>query len=362
MKTISEIIENEDFTIKNITRLITAKGTERATLLKSSAKVKKEYVDNITYFRGLIEISNNCMKNCLYCGIRKDNKFTKRYFLSDDEILDAVKYAYQNNYASIVLQSGENTSKNFTDRIANLLLKIQKETDNKLGITLSLGEQSYETYKLWRECGAKRYLLRIESSNPDLYYKIHPFDINHNFENRVQCLRHLKELDYQVGTGVMIGLPFQTATDLANDLLFMKKIDIDMCGMGPYIEHQETPLYEFKDTLLPQQERFDLTLNMIAILRLMMKDINIAATTAMQSIDKLGREKAIMVGANVIMPNVTPGRYRDDYDLYENKPCTDEDAADCLNCVEARIAIAGDKPGLGVHGDSLHYRNRINSN
>jgi biotin synthase len=316
-------------------------------------------VDQITYFRVLVEISNLCSKDCLYCGIRASNKFAKRYSLDNNEIIDAVKFAHKNKYASIVLQSGENASPAFTKKITDLIKEINIQTDNELGITLSLGEQSKETYKIWHEAGAKRYLLRIESSNHELYKKIHPENSKHDHSRRIQCIKDLKEIGYQTGTGVMIGLPFQTIENLADDILFMKDLDIDMCGMGPYIEHKETPLYQYKDQLLPLEERFDLSLKMIAVLRIVMNDINIAATTAMQAIDKLGREKALMIGANVIMPNVTPGKYRDDYDLYENKPCTDEEADDCVSCLEARIAIAGDRIGYGEQGDSLHFKKKM---
>jgi biotin synthase len=350
-----QILNDSDFSKENLIYLLQSKGEERNFLLREGARIKKQYVDKITYFRGLVEISNLCSKDCLYCGIRSSNKLVKRYNIEDEEIIESVKFAHKNKYASIVLQSGELSSQKYTDRIANLIHKINAETNNELGITLSLGEQSKETYKLWRDAGAKRYLLRIESSNPELYKLLHPENDKHSYDKRLQCLKDLKAIGYQTGTGVMIGLPFQKIDDLANDLLFLKEFDIDMCGMGPYIEHKDTPLYRFKDELLPKEDRYELTLKMIAILRIMMKDINIAATTAMQSIDKLGREKAIMIGANVIMPNVTPGKYRDDYNLYENKPCTDEEAEDCVSCLEARIALAGDRIGLGEHGDSKHY-------
>jgi biotin synthase len=157
----------------------------------------------------------------------------------------------------------------------------------------------------------------------------------------------------------MIGLPFQTYEDIANDLLFMRDFDIDMCGMGPYIEHQDTPLLEFSHLLEPKEKRFDLTIKTIAILRILMKDINIAAATALQAIDPLGREKAIKIGANVLMPNITPGKYRDSYKLYDNKPCVDEDPDDCVQCLEARIAITGNEIGYGKWGDSKHYRNKF---
>ncbi|HPI45818.1 MAG TPA: [FeFe] hydrogenase H-cluster radical SAM maturase HydE, partial [Tenuifilaceae bacterium] len=231
-------------------------------------------------------------------------------------------------------------------------------TNNELGITLSLGEQTEETYRKWFNKGGVRYLLRIESSNRELYAKLHPNDKHHIYDERIECLKALRRVGYQVGTGVMIGLPFQTLEHLAEDLLWIKEMDIDMVGMGPYVEHPNTPLYEFKDSLLPLKERFDLALKMTALLRIIMKDINIAAPTALQAIDPLGREKAIKVGANIVMPNITPGAYRNDYKLYENKPCVDDAADDCKNCLEARIQLTGDEIGYGEHGNSKHFQNR----
>jgi len=343
---------------KEIIELLQSTGREREILLKRAAEVKKQVVGNKVYFRGLVEFSNVCSKDCLYCGIRKSNKKVVRYNATDSEILDSCRFALENRFGSVVLQSGEVSSPVFVKRVDNLLKTIKKLSDGELGITLSCGEQSRETYARWFESGAHRYLLRIESSNPELYYKIHPKNKNHSFERRLESLRFLKETGYQVGTGVMVGLPFQTYDDLANDLLFFKEIDIDMCGMGPYIEHEGTPLYEFRGSLKTKAERFDLSLKMIACLRLLMPDINIAAATALQAIDPAGREKALAVGANVIMPNLTPCIYRKEYQLYEGKPCLDEDAELCRNCLEARIEISGNEIGYGEWGDSKHFANR----
>lgn len=357
-KTIEDILLQENFSKEDIVILLKSDKRERNLLYEKSAEVKKEFVGNKVHFRGLIEFSNVCEKDCLYCGIRKSNKNSKRYNLTDEEILKAAKFAYDNKYGSIVLQAGELTNSSYLNRIENLLREIKKLSDGKLGITISLGEEDIETYKRWFEAGAHRYLLRIESSNRDLYYRIHPDDENHNFENRINCLKNLQKIGYQTGTGVMVGLPFQTFEDLADDLIFMKELDIDMCGMGPYVEHEDTPLYVFKDDLLIQEERFNLTLKMIAILRIMMKDINIAAATALQAIDPIGREKAIKVGANIIMPNITPGKYRNDYALYQNKPCTDEEAEDCAGCMDARINLTGDEIAYDEWGDSNHFKRR----
>jgi len=349
------ILNKTDFSHDDIKFLLKLNETQSKELFAKASEVKFKLLGNKVYFRGLIEFSNICEKDCYYCGIRKSNPFFERYNISDDEILEASKFAYENNYGSLVLQSGEIASEKFTIRIENLLKKIKSLSNNKLGITLSLGEQTAETYKRWFDAGAHRYLLRIETSNKNLFYKIHPNNNKHNFDNRIDCLKSLKKIGYQTGTGVMIGLPFQTYDDLANDLFFMRDFDIDMCGMGPYIEHKDTPLYKYRNLLMSLEERFFLTLKMIAVLRLIMSDINIAAATALQSIDKLGREKALKTGANIIMPNITPGQFRDNYSLYENKPCTDENVDDCKNCLEARIKLSGHEIGYGKWGDSLRF-------
>jgi len=355
---LSIILSKKTLNREDIITLLNSTGSDRKELFEYSSQVKEKFIGNNVYFRGLIEFSNICEKNCYYCGIRSGNRNVKRYNLSDDEILKAAKFAYDNKYGSVVLQGGEIEGVVFTDRIERLIKAIKAISNNNLGITLSVGEQSLDTYIKWFQAGAHRYLLRIESSSKELYYKIHPDDKKHSFERRLQALADLKTVGYQVGTGVMIGLPFQTIENLADDLLFMKEIDIDMCGMGPYIEHADTPLWEFRDILMPLEDRFQLALNMIAVLRIMMKDINIASATALQAIDPIGREKALMIGANIIMPNITPGMYRDNYKLYENKPCTSEEAADCNSCLEARIHLTGNKIGYNDWGDSTHFKKR----
>ena len=355
---IQELLQKEDFNKEELVRLLKADLNERNLIYKKAAEIKTKYIGNITYFRGLIEMSNRCEKDCYYCGIRASNKNVQRYELDDESILYAAKYAYEKDYASIVLQAGERSGKEFTLRIENLLRKIKELSNGELGITISLGEQTEEVYKRWFEAGASRFLLRIETSNEEIYKKIHPENKKHEFRKRLESLENLRKIGYQTGTGVMIGLPFQTYEDLADDLLFFKKFDIDMVGMGPFIEHSETPLYEFRNQLMSLEDRFNLTMKMTAILRIFMKDINIAAATAMQAIDPAGREKAIKVGANIIMPNITPTENRKNYQLYENKPCIDEAADDCKNCLEARISIAGDEIGYGKKGDSKHYFGR----
>ena len=350
---IKDILNKTGFAKNDLIELLRCSGKDRDHLLKKSFEIKEQYAGNKVYLRGLIELTNRCAKNCYYCGIRRDNVKVNRYFISDEETLEAARFAYENRYGSIVIQSGEIQGEWFIRKIESLILEIKKLSGGKLGITLSCGEQSENTYRRWFEAGAHRYLLRIETSNPELYATMHPAD--HDWNRRIECLRFLKKTGYQTGTGVMIGLPGQTVGDLANDLLFIKELDIDMCGMGPYIEHEDTPLYQSKDGLLPLQERFELTLKMIAVLRILMPDINIASTTALQAIDKIGREKALKIGANILMPNITPGKYRDDYKLYANKPCTDESPEDCGKCIEARVRLAGCEIGFDEWGDSKHY-------
>lgn len=355
MKNFQGILLQTNFSRDDLVTLLSAEGDDRQQLFQRAQSVKLQTVGNKVYFRGLVEFSNICAKDCLYCGIRKSNEKVIRYEATDDEILEACRFAWQNRFGSVVLQSGELSSPAFVNRVDLLLRKIKQLSNNELGITLSCGEQNLETYSQWRESGAHRYLLRIESSNPELYRKIHPENDFHSFDLRLQALHDLKASGYQLGTGVMIGLPFQTTEDLANDLLFLKQLDVDMVGMGPYIEHEDTPLYKFRNLLKTKQERFDLALKMVVTLRLLMPDINIAAATALQAIDPAGREKALTIGANILMPNLTSIKYRKEYQLYEDKPCLDEDAEFCRNCLEARIELAGCEIGYGEWGDSKHF-------
>jgi biotin synthase len=357
-KSIKEILEQGELSKEDIIQLLGAQGDDQQLIFSKANEVKQEHVGLKTYYRGLVEFSNYCYKNCYYCGIRAGNKNVERYDLTDEQILEAVKFAHDHKYASVVFQGGERDDKEFIDRIERLLVKSKQITNNEIGITISLGEQTLETYKRWFKAGAHRYLLRIETTNKDLFYKIHPQNRKHNFERRIQALYDLKRSGYQTGTGVMIALPSQTLEHLADDLLFFKNFDVDMVGMGPYIEHADTPLFEQKDQLIPLKDRFYLSLRMIAVLRILMKDINIAAATALQAIDPIGREKAVKAGANVIMPNITPTINRVNYQLYENKPCIDEGADDCTTCLEARITIAGDEVAYGEWGDSPHFKKR----
>ena len=353
-----KILGKKRLSREEIITLLALKAPGNNSLHQKALEIKEAAVGRKVYLRGLIEYSNHCYKNCFYCGIRSDNTRYRRYHLTDEEVMEAARYTHRNRFASLIIQSGENRSREFVSTIERLLKAITRETNGELHITLSLGEQTKESYRRWLEAGAHRYLLRIETSNPDLYKKLHPDDRHHSYSSRLEALKRLRETGYQVGTGVMVGLPFQTYNDLADDLLFFCQEDIDMIGMGPYIEHRETPLFNYRDQLLPLKERLDLSLNMVALLRILMKDINIAATTAMQTIDPRGRERALLAGANVMMPNLTPLRYRQSYLLYNDKDGVADDAEESKEAMEEEIRLAGDTVGYGEWGDSKRFIRR----
>ncbi len=323
-------------------------------MIRRAYAVKVEHVGKIVYFRGIIEFSNICSKNCLYCGIRRDSREVHRFCLDTDEIISCARWIYENNYGSMVLQSGERKDPEFTEFVTDLVKKIKEIGNGSLGVTLSLGEQDRETYEKWFKAGAHRYLLRIETTARDLYKQLHPQD--HSFDERLKCLNHLREIGYQTGTGVMIGLPGQTPKHLAGDIQFFKDNDIDMIGMGPYVVHKGTPLAQIADNSdEARDKRFSLAIKMVALTRLYLKDINIAATTALQALNPVGREMALLAGANIIMPIVTPLSHRKDYQLYDGKPCIDDLPDNCRNCLEGRINSIGETIGYTQWGDSPHY-------
>lgn len=355
---IRSILEKKEIDHDDIITLLKCDEEQVLSLYHKAAEVKEKYIGNVVYLRGLIEYSNICGKNCLYCGVRRKNQKIERYVLSNQEVMEAAMLAHRMKFGSIAIQAGENTSPVFIDNVETIIRSIRENTNYELGITLSLGEQKREVYQRWYDAGAHRYLLRIEASSTDLYRKVHPDDDMHNYYRRIECLKNIQEIGYQTGSGVMIGLPYQTMSNLADDIIFMRDFDIDMCGMGPYIEHSETPLGSRGIDNLFLRERFGMTLRMIAILRIIMKDINIVASTAMQTIDPAGREKAITCGANIIMPNLTPARYRSGYNLYEGKPGFSEIDEDNVSGLDLDL-IPGITVGLGSWGDTLHYKKRL---
>ncbi len=324
-------------------------------LYKKAYEVKKKYVGQTVYLRGIIEFSNICTKDCLYCGIRRSNKNAQRFMIPEKDIIDTAMWIYENNYGSLVLQSGERTDEEFVSMVERVVREIKQRTDGKLGITLCLGEQTEKVYRRWYEAGAHRYLLRIESSDPELYRSLHPED--HDFDTRLSCIKTLRKIGYQTGTGVLIGVPGQTIDQMVNDVLLYKKLDIDMIGMGPYLVHHETPLAE-KAKDYDEAIQLKRGLKMIATTRLVMKDINIASTTALQALHPQGREMGLLAGGNVIMPNATDTGYRKGYQLYENKPSTDENAYESRAGLERQIKNVGEKVGYGEWGDSKHFFSR----
>ncbi len=320
--------------------------------------MKLATVGPTVYFRGIVEMSNQCVKDCLYCGIRRSNTQVERYLIDEDEIVACAMWAHEQRYGSIVLQAGERTDSAYTSMVTRVLQRIKEASKGELGVTLSLGEQDEAVYRDWYDAGSHRYLLRIETTNRTLYGQIHPPD--HDFDARLGCLASLRNVGYQVGTGVMIGLPGQTTQDLANDLKFFKDYDVDMIGMGPYIMHKDTPLAQDVGHY-DAAAQFDLGLKMIAVARLYLRDVNIAATTALQALNPTGRELGLQAGANIVMPNITHTRYRSAYQLYEGKPCLEDDSGMCKGCLARRVQSIGETIGLGKWGDSPHFDKRTAS-
>ena len=352
---IESILEKTYLEKDDIKQLLSAQGEDMRKLFDKAKAVKFSRLDNNVHLRGLIEYSNICTKSCLYCGLRSKNTKVERYTLTEDEVVECANLANQLGYGSVAIQSGERSDKAFVDTITHLVEEIKKIDNGKLGITLSLGEQTESTYRRWFEAGAHRYLLRIEASNPDLYYKIHPHDDTHDFDRRMRCIDDLIKTGYQTGTGVMVGLPFQTIDDLADDLIFFRNKDVAMVGMGPFIPHPDTPLWQYRNDIPSDKERMDMTLKMIATLRLMMPEINMVAATANQTIDPQGREKAINVGANVIMPNLTPNEFRENYLIYPDKACVSDQPDQCQTCLDIRMAAIGHKILYNAWGDSVAF-------
>jgi len=349
-------LNKKDFTHADIVAILTATKKEDIDVIQSAAeKVLLENCGNEVRLRGLIEVSNICRCDCYYCGIRKSDREAERYEVTIDDILEVAKECVKLNYGSMVMQAGERHDKKFIDMIEEAVRLVRAETKSEalpegLGITLSLGEQSHEVFQRWFDAGAHRYLLRIETSNPELFAKIHPTE--QKFSERLNCIKDLQKIGYQTGTGVMIGLPEQTVDDLANDILFFKENDIDMIGMGPFIPHEKTPLYGKPCPDVAWRVRT--TLLMIAAARLVMRDINIVATTALQTLDVEGREKGLMFGANVIMPLMTPLNIRKNYQLYPGKPFIKEDYSVIHNSIQDLAKAANRVVGQNDWGDSPH--------
>jgi biotin synthase len=303
-------------------------------LLKRADQVRKQYVGDAVHLRGLIEFSNICRNNCLYCGIRRGNAHVCRYHMSEEELIETARKAVHLGFKTIVMQSGEDMYYT-TERLCRIISAIKKFD---VAITLSIGERPYEEYKAFKEAGADRYLMRIETTDKALYHKLDP---QMSWQYRYECLLNLKKLGYELGSGIMVGLPEQSLESIAEDLLFLKDLGVDMAGIGPFIPHSQTPLASAKGGTL------DLALRTMAVMRLLLPDINIPATTAMESLHPQGRIMALKAGANVVMPNVTEGEYRKLYELYPNKICVNDTPAHCRSCIGLKIMSIGRTIGEG---------------
>lgn len=367
MKSITEIVKQTEFSDEDIVRLLAITDPTEAEILRQAAYDRATHtVGNNVYYRGLIEFSNICTLDCRYCGIRKSNHNVPRYELDKETIVNAALWAAANHYGSICLQSGERRDPKFIAFVTDVLKTIHEKTvspelPNGLGITLSLGEQSFEVYKQWAQASGNpiglRYLLRFETSNPKLFDHLHHAPGREKaLQRRYQALADLRRAGYQVGSGVMIGIPEQTLQDLCQDIRTFQKLDLDMIGMGPYITSEGGDM--LGEGMMEEKALMRLSLNMIATTRLVIPDINIAAATALHALEENGREKGILHGCNVIMPNITPRIVRKNYQLYANKPFIEQEPSDTNLYLQQSIQKTGRTVALNVLGSSKHWKLR----
>jgi biotin synthase len=327
-----------------------------AELFHRADEVRASCVGDEVHLRGLIEISSHCERQCTYCGLRRDRRALSRYRLSDEEIFDCARLAVNLGYGTVVLQSGEDDGQT-ADWLTGIIRRLRATTP--LAITLSLGERPDDELVAFREAGADRYLLRFETSDPDLYRRIHP-DRPGRRSDRLSLLRRLRDWGYEIGSGVMVGIPGQTIDSLASDLELFRTLDLDMIGVGPFLAHPDTPLGVRAARSEPRQAESSeqMTLKMVALARLVCPRANIPSTTALATIDPTGgREAALLCGANVWMPNLTPVQYRESYEIYPGKACVHDDAQRCARCAAGRIRSLGRRIGVG-RGDSPALRAR----
>ncbi|MFB3880461.1 MAG: [FeFe] hydrogenase H-cluster radical SAM maturase HydE [Armatimonadota bacterium] len=347
-----------------LARLLDCDDNTARALYRAADSVRARAVGDDIHLRALVEFSNVCRRNCLYCGLRRGNSALHRYRMSPDSIVATVLEAARLGYGTAVLQSGEDPWYS-APMIVGIIRRIKAKAD--IAVTLSIGERAPEEYRLMREAGADRFLLRIETSSPILYQQLHP---DSDWAVRVGCLAALRRLGYQVGSGVMIGLPGQTTEMLADDMLFLQALDLDMIGVGPFIPHPNTPLWEPRPRGDLSEEspggpgshggRLGLSLRFVACLRLLCPEALIPATTALGALDPQGRQSALRAGANVLMPNCTPTQYREHYQLYPGKICTGESAGECRSCVQAIVESLGRRVAEGP-GHSLRSERRAAS-
>ena len=342
---LNKLYESHELTREEIITLLENRNSEiQADLALHASEAAREHYGNKVFVRGLIEFTNYCKNDCYYCGIRCGNKNADRYRLTKEEIVGCASYGYDLGFRTIVLQGGEDAYYK-DDMIVDIIKSIKKDHPD-VAVTLSIGEKSYESYKAFFDAGADRYLLRHETADFDHYAKLHPENLSP--ENRQQCLYNLKEIGFQTGAGFMVGSPYQTNENIADDLLFLKKLDPAMIGIGPFIPHQDTVFKDMKAGGL------DETLYLLSIIRLLIPTVLLPATTALGTINPRGRELGILAGANVVMPNLSPVGVRKKYALYDNKICTGEEAAECMNCLKRRIGSIGYEI-VTDRGDNIKY-------
>lgn len=330
LSAINYLEKNHDLSDEVLIRLIEHCESDDAIFFAADRVRRKIYGEEV-YLRGLIEFTSYCKNNCYYCGIRRDNKNAQRYRLCCDDILLCCKEGYTLGYRTFVLQGGDDIY--YTDNMICTIVHKIKSLYPDCAITLSIGERSKESYKAFWDAGASRYLLRHETADDAHYRKLHPMEMS--LDNRKKCLFNLKEIGYQVGSGFMVGSPYQTIDNLISDIRFLQELDPDMIGIGTYITHKDTPFSDMTNGSLT------LALRLIALLRLMFPHALIPATTALGTVHPQGREMALKAGANVVMPNLSPVYVREKYSLYDNKICTGEESAQCRSCLEKRIESAG---------------------
>jgi biotin synthase len=319
----------------------------REELIKKACELRDNIYGKEVYTRGLIEFTNYCKQNCYYCGIRSGNKNVERYRLSKEQILECCELGHNLGYRTFVLQGGEDSY--YSDDIMVEIISAIKQKYPDCALTLSIGEKSYNSYKRFYDAGADRYLLRHETANDEHYNKLHPTHMS--LSTRKKCLYDLKEIGFQVGAGFLVGSPYQTVENIAEDLLFLKELEPDMVGIGPFIPQKDTPFGN------ENAGSVELTITLIAMIRLLLPKALIPATTALGTLDPLGREKAIKAGANVVMPNLSPLDVRNKYLLYDNKICTGDDAAECRRCIENRINSVGFEIN-NSRGDHINWRDK----
>lgn len=322
------------YTIREAARLLALKGGDRDVLCRAADRLRGEHMGGAVHLRGIIEFSNVCANDCAYCGIRRSNTRVRRYTLGPDEILDIARRMGGWRQTTVVLQSGEAPSAARDRELGEIIRRIKRET--ALAVTVSVGNRPRKTYAYWRDCGMDRYLLRFETSDPALFRRIHP---GSTLAERLACLRTLRNLGVQVGSGFMIGLPGETRARLARNIMLCRKLDLDMIGIGPFIPDPGTPMGSARNAWADDPDMFFVAL---AVLRLFNPDAHIPATTAFDAVfPGMGRDLALQRGANIFMPNDTPGPYRKQYQLYPGKPCVDEEPGDCAACMVLRLRALG---------------------